>query len=198
MQQRSLMQQALGKQWEQLPQGLQAHYENDANNHNHAEGQLTIDYPRFMQWPLNLLRLMGALVNQRGKNIPTTVERRMIDGEQHWHRTLAFPAQPIHFQSRFMLDTQKNEFIEYTNRYLGLRMHAFVENEALYYESCGYVIRVFGVKIPLPEWLALGHARIVETAIDDESFAMDFRLIHPLLGEIFCYQGQFRTSLDHK
>jgi len=192
---KSLMQQALGEQWHQLPLALQAHYNNNENGENIAEGELTIAYPKFMQWPLNGMRLVGALVNQRGVKLPTTVERIMNNnGTQYWHRLIQYPdGTTIAFKSRFTLDLENNEFIEYTNRFLGLKMKSFVKDGALHYESCGYVLELGVLTIPLPEWLALGHASIIESAINETEFQMDFRLKYPLLGEIFSYIGTFKT-----
>lgn len=190
----SLMQQALGEQWNQLPPALKAHYDNDEHGNNNAIGKLTINYPKFMQLPLSAMRLMGALVNQQGEELPTTVKRVMIEEEQYWHRTIHYPdGKKIAFKSRFTFDSQRSEFIEYTNQFLGMRMRAFVKSGVLYYESCGYVINFAGFKLSLPEWLALGHASIVESAVSDTNFKMDFRLKHPLLGEIFSYIGEFET-----
>ncbi|MDH5232666.1 MAG: DUF4166 domain-containing protein [Gammaproteobacteria bacterium] len=41
--------------------------------------------------------------------------------------------------------------------------------------------------------MLLGHTSIVESAISEDSFQMNFRLTHPLLGQIFCYRGRFKT-----
>ena len=191
----SLMQQALGEQWAQLPPSLKAHYNNNEGGENIAIGELTIDYPKFMQWPLNAMRLVGALVNRRGDKLPTKVERIMNDdGAQYWHRSIQYPdGTTVAFKSRFTYDLENNEFVEYTNRFLGLKMQSFVKDGALHYESCGYVLELGAVTIPLPEWLALGHASIVESAINETEFQMDFRLKHPLFGEIFSYIGTFKT-----
>lgn len=191
---KSLMQQALGEQWAQLSPALKAHYNNNESGENIAKGELTIDYPKFMQLPLNAMRLMGALVNQKGTKLPTKVMRIMNEGTQYWHRSIQYPdGLQIAFKSRFTLDTKNNEFIEYTNRFLGLKMKAFVEEGALHYESSGYVLELGVLTIPLPEWLALGHASIVESAISDIEFKMDFRLKHPIFGKIFSYVGIFKT-----
>lgn len=194
MKQASLMEQALGKQWNELPEALKAHYENDQSGRNIAKGKLTINYPPFMQLPLNLMRLMGALVNRKGRDLDTRVERVMQNGEQFWQRTICFPdGKKIYFKSRFTYEPERNEFIEYTNAFLGLRMKAHVENKQLIYESNGYVLKLSGVKIPIPEYISLGYARIVETALDNHSFEMDFSLKHPLFGESFSYKGFFET-----
>ncbi len=82
-----LMQQALGEQWAQLPPALQAHYQHGNNT---DVGALDIEYPAPMQPYLSFLRLLGALVNRRGKAVPTTVEKWMEGGTQRWKRTLSF------------------------------------------------------------------------------------------------------------
>lgn len=193
LEQQSLMQQALGDQWKQLPQGLKAHYNHDKNGSNQAQGLLTVDYPWFMQWPLSLLRLIGALLNRRGKDLKTSVSKTMQDGQQYWHREITYPdGKTISFKSLFTM-RQDKVFIEYTNRFLGMKMKAHVENSVLKYESCGYLLQLGKLMIPIPEWLALGHGSIVETAISDDEFEMDFRLKHWLFGEIFSYKGRFKT-----
>jgi len=51
----SLMQQALGEQWQDLPASLQAHYQETTNT---DIGALDIDYPRAMQAYLSFMRLL--------------------------------------------------------------------------------------------------------------------------------------------
>lgn len=186
-----LMQQALGAQWEQLPPGLQAHYQS---GDNHDVGALDIDYPGFMQPHLSFLRLLGALVNRRGKAVPTTVEKWMEGGVQHWKRTITFPnGKAILFRTRWTY-AGGNELIEYVSPFMGLRMAARVEGGQLHYSGRHLVLKLGGLLVPVPEWLVLGHTTIVETALEDGGFAMDFRLTHPWLGQVFSYAGQFRTE----
>lgn len=190
------MQQALGDQWQQLPPALKAHYAENEKGENHAQGLLTVEYPWFMQWPLSLFRLLGALVNKRGRDLKTTVSKINKDGKQQWHRKIVYAdGKQIGFDSVLVCD-DNNGFIEYINAFLGLKMYAFVENNKLRYESRGYVMKLGQLKISIPEWLALGHASIVEwqeVNSDNQTFNMDFRIKHPLFGEVFCYKGQFTT-----
>ncbi len=192
---KSIMQNALGNQWHELPEALKNHYGSNEQGENDAEGKLDIEYPWFMQFPYSVMRLIGALVNRRGKGLKTTVSKIMKDDEQHWHRVISYPdGNQIIFDSVFVAD--KDGFIEYINAYLGLKMVAFVENKKLHYESRGYVLKLGKVKIPIPEWLALGHASIVESEYkqgDEQTFVMDFRIKHFLFGEVFCYKGVFTT-----
>lgn len=193
----SLMQLALGDQWDLLPPALKAHYGENENGENHATGVLTIDYPWFMQWPLSFFRLLGALVNERGENLTTTVSKINKGGKQFWHREIIYPNGKIIIFDSVFVSGENKDFIEYINPFLGLRMFAFVEGDKLRYESKGYVLKLGNLKIPIPEWLALGHASIIEWQAegnDDYTFDMDFRIKHPLFGELFCYKGKFTTE----
>jgi hypothetical protein len=197
MNKKSIMQNALAQQWNELPMALKNHYASNEKAENYAEGELDIDYPWFMQLPLSLMRLIGALVNKRGTGLKTTVSKIMRGNEQYWHRVITFAdGKNITFNSVFVADGEDG-FIEYVNAFLGLKMRAFVEDNKLRYESRGYVFKLGKLKMTIPEWLALGHASIVESEYkhgDSQTFNMDFRLVHPLLGELFCYKGRFVTQ----
>ena len=185
----SLMQQALGPQWENLPSALQKHYQADRHT---DRGTLAIEYPGFMQVPLNLLHRIGALLHRRAQDVPTTVEKWMDGHTQHWQRTISFSdGRNIHFKSHWQ-HAGGNELIEYVNPFLGLRMAVRVDEDKLHYTGRSFVIRLGPVKLPLPECL-LGHTTITETALDDGRFAMDFRLRHPLFGQIYRYAGTFHV-----
>ena len=191
MNNQSLMQKALGDQWQQLPPALQSHYQQ---NNNSDIGYLNIDYPIYMHPYLTFLHLFGALINRRGKNIPTTVEKRMQGNIQFWKRSICFPDNKTIFFNSFWIYDKKNELIEFINPFLGLRMAVHVQNNKLYYEGCHYVIKVGKLFIPIPEWLVLGHTTIVESEINNHEFEMDFTLRHPLLGNIFNYSGEFKNT----
>ena len=193
MNDRSPMQQVLGSQWEQLPTALQLHYQAETNT---DIGVLDVDYPRWMQPGLNILRWLGMLVNRRGNGFRTTVEKHMEGEAQHWTRTITLSeGTTILFKSRWVY-AGGNEIIEYVNRFLGLRMAAEVRGGKLCYEGRAYVLKLFGRPLPIPEWCLLGHATIVETALDDTRFEMDFRLRHPLLGQVFRYAGVFTVQIN--
>jgi hypothetical protein len=139
---KSLMQQALGDAWDQLPHSLQAHYLPGATL---DIGHLDVEYPAFMQPVLFVLSHLGALVRRRARAVQTRVEKSMV-GQQ------------------------------------------------LHYRGVRFVARVGCRTLHIPEWLALGHTTIVERAIDEHHFAMDFRLVHPVFGQVFRYSGTFRAN----
>jgi hypothetical protein len=187
----SIMQQALKDQWTELPQALKAHYQGDDNA---DVGKLSIEYPKAMQLPLNMLRIFGALINRTGNEIPATVEKSMLQDKQYWRREINFQdRRRVIFKSVWQYH-QGNELIEFVNRFIGLRMAVKVQDEILYYEGKGFEIRLGKLHLSIPEWMLLGHTSIEEKAIDKNRFAMDFRLHHPLFGQIYRYSGIFSTE----
>jgi hypothetical protein len=191
MKQISIMQMALKDQWQELPQSLKAHYQGDDNA---DVGKLSIEYPKAMQLPLNLLKILGALINRAGNEIPATVEKSMRRNKQYWRREINFlDGRKVIFKSVWQYH-DGNELIEFVNRFIGLRMAVKVEDEILFYEGKGFELRLGKLRLSIPEWMLLGHTSIEEKAIDDNHFAMDFRLHHPLFGQIYRYSGTFNTE----
>jgi Domain of unknown function (DUF4166) len=186
----SLMQKALSEQWHQLPPALQAHYQHQTNT---DVGNLSIEYPSHMQPYLSLLHAMGALINRRGKNIATTVEKHTQGHIQHWKRSIFFSNNDIVYFKSFWVHDKNNELIEYVNAFIGLIMAVHVKNNQLHYEGRNFVIKLGKFLIPIPEWLILGHTTITETALNENEFEMDFRLKHPIFGEIYRYSGRFKN-----
>ncbi|WP_020395067.1 DUF4166 domain-containing protein [Thiolinea disciformis] len=188
------IQQALGAQWETLPSALKRHYAKHPEGYTHLEqGHLDINYPSWMQAYLSFMRLMGALINQRGTAVPTHVERLLVEGKEQWQRSLQFPnGRSVQFKSQVVYHNA-NEIIEYTNAIMGLKMAVHVENGKLYYSGKSFILKLGSLRLPIPEWLILGHSTIEENAIDDQSFEMDFRIKHPWFGEVFTYKGTFKV-----
>ena len=136
---------------------------------------------------------LGALVRQRGCAIATTVDKTEAGPRQYWRRTLRYPDGAVaRFDSHWEL-AGGNQLVEYVNPWLGLQMAVQVQGSQLCYHGVCYVLRLGRMRLPIPEWLALGHTTIVETATGPRSFAMDFRLTHPLLGQVFRYSGAFES-----
>ena len=187
------MQRALGDQWARLPAILQRHFQSAAHR---DVGMLDIEYPRFMQAPLYLLDWLGALLRRGGTAVPTTVEKHMDGERQHWRRTLYFPdGHEARFDSVWTY-AGGNRIIEYVNPFLGLCMAVQTDGECLSYEGVYFIFRVGPWQLRIPEGLLLGHTSIRERPLHDGAFAMDFRLTHPWLGQVYRYAGIFRTTLE--
>lgn len=187
---KSPMQRALGADWEKLPPVLQTHYQFGATMDT---GHMDVEYPRFMQTFLSVLRVFGALVNRSGQNVATVVKKHVIGERQYWRRTLTYPdGTEVHFNSFWIL-AGHGQVIEFVNPVLGLQMAPYVMGSRLHYRGVRFIAKLGPLMLPIPEWLVLGHTTIVEEAVDETHFAMDFRLTHPLLGEVFRYSGKFEA-----
>jgi hypothetical protein len=186
----SLMQQALGEQWMKLPEALKAHYQASSNI---DRGLLNIEYPWYMQPFLSLLNLIGALLDRRGCDIPTSVEKYMDGTRQHWRRRLTHPvAGTMCFDSIWEYEGG-SMLTEYVNACLGLTMSVNLVGDTLHYEGQSFILKLAGLRIRLPEWL-LGHTTIREHALNENEFEMDFRLTHPMVGQIYRYSGRFTNE----
>lgn len=187
----SLMQRALGDDWQRLPPSLQAHYQFGPNV---DVGHLDIEFPVWMTPYLWLLHRLGALLPRSGRRIPTRVEKDVVDDCQVWRRTMQFADGKIVAFNSFWITAGGNRLIEFVNPLMGLEMAVRLEGDQLHYEGIRFVIRLGWFDVGLPEWMILGHTTIVERALSENSFAMDFRLTHPLLGQVFRYAGAFSTE----
>lgn len=192
---KSPMQAALGDDWHKLPPALQAHYRHGTTRDT---GVLDIAYPRWMQPWLSLLHSLGALIHRRGLQVATIVDKRVAGDRQHWRRRLRFPdGEVIRFNSVWEPDANKT-LTEYVNPFLGLQMQPYVVDSRLHYRGLCFVARLGRWRLAIPEWMVLGHTSIVEKALDERRFVMDFRLTHPLFGEVFRYSGEFEADLIDK
>lgn len=186
----NIMRQALGEQWKQLPVVLQEHYQEMDNM---DVGTLDIEYPAWMQIFLNVLNLFGALLNRRGKSLAAKVEKKMQGDIQCWQRTITLDdGKNIYFSSHWCYDGD-NRLIEYVNPILGLCMSVKVDGRQLKYHGEYFVLKISKFLLRIPEWMLLGHTTIIETEKDVQHFMMDFRLKHPLFGQIYRYSGTFST-----
>ena len=200
--QQPVIKQALGSNWNALSKIVKQHYDITPGEEAtlFLRGEMSEVYHSNIA-KLFLLpgRIFGALVPYRGKNIPTIVKNTTTTNNKRamfWHRTLNFPNRPeVVFQSR-MEYLADNEIIEYVKYGMGIRMALYEENRALVYKGLGYVLKIGRMRLPIPNWLILGSATIVEKALSEQLLHLDFKIIHPLFGKTFSYTGEF-VILDH-
>ncbi|MCL2830925.1 MAG: DUF4166 domain-containing protein [Betaproteobacteria bacterium] len=188
---KSLMQRALGADWDKLPPALQAHYQFGETIDT---GAMDVEYPRLMQPCLNVLGILGALVNRSGRDVHTVVKKRVVGERQYWRRTLTYPNGKVVCFNSFWICAGEGQLIEFVNPVLGLQMAPTVKDSRLHYRGVRFVAKLGPLMLPIPEWLVLGHTTIVEEAIDENHFIMDFRLTHPLFGQVFRYSGKFEAA----
>jgi len=193
------MQKILGDDWSNLPSVIQRHYQLQTGHQtaNVVAGMMHVRYPRFVRPMLFLTRLMGGLIDLQGDHLAARVEKWLDIGQPDtlfWKRTIQAPdGKTTVFASR-MVYQQGNELIEYVGGGFGLYLKLTVENNKLIYRSNGHLWQAGKLRIPIPDVLFLGHATIIETAISDNQFKLDFRIKHPLFGETYNYGGIFVVS----
>lgn len=193
----SIMKKALGEEWELLDDIVKQHYEMAPG----TSSSMTIHGSMDKVFHSNIAklfllpgRIFGALVPYRGSDISTEVKnwtRNDNTKAMFWHRTLQFPGKPLtEFRSR-MEYSNGDEIIEYVKYGLGIRMHMSVDDGALVFTSAGYVWDIGLARIPIPTWAILGDSKIVERAVSENEFYIDFNMVHPLFGRTFGYSGNF-------
>jgi hypothetical protein len=89
---------------------------------------------------------------------------------------------------------QGNELIEFVGFGFGLYLKLTVENDMLVYRSNGHLWQIGKLRIPIPDMLFLGHATILETAVSENQFELDFKIKHPLFGVTYSYGGVFNLN----
>lgn len=186
---KGIVERTLGDAWAMLPPVLRAHY----GASNTMIGHMDIEFPSFMKPLLVVLHAMGALVDRAGGGVATVVERRADGDHETWRRTITYAdGNARHFDSVWVAEGA-DQAIEYVNSWLGLQMAPRVEGRRLHIDGVRFVLKLGPALLTIPEWLALGHTTIIEEALDEHHFAMDFRLTHPLFGQLFRYAGQFEV-----
>lgn len=193
----NIIQQALQQDWEKLHPFLQKHYAltTGKKQTDRLTGVMTIDFPGYITPLLLGGRLFGALVNRKGSHIQATVEKFTLPDSPYlfWRRKLIFADG---FVARFRSKVaylHKNEIIEYVRFGLGMRLQLSVGSDgSLQMNSNGYRWNMGGIlSLPLPDWLFLGKAHIIERPLDNNRFELDFTLQHPVFGQTYRYGGVF-------
>lgn len=193
-------------QWEDLPACFKAHYANRPRTRDVVvvEGLMNITMNGYMRAFAPLLGLMGMLTPHEGKDVPVTV-RFLSEPDSDdfvFERTFRFPnKKPVLFRSKMHM-TKPHEVIELMGPNIGWRCGYYYDpiKGNIYHvvmRHRGYVWRLFGKDIPLPQWIEIlvgrGHAYEVETG--EDSFAMRMEINHSMFkAPIYAYEGRFRVT----
>ncbi|MGZ4970656.1 MAG: DUF4166 domain-containing protein [Methylobacter sp.] len=192
----SLIQRLLGEDWAALPAVIQRHYQiNEPGQAIVVTGKMTIDYPHRLMPVLKLLRLLGALVDLKGEHMTVQVKKwRHTDPSiLYWQRHIqAATGKRCLFASR-MVWQQDHELIELVGMGFGIRLKLSVEQGKLIYRSHGHLLKIGPLTISIPDTLLLGHAVITEQALSEDSFLLDFQIVHPIWGKTYYYGGVFNV-----
>jgi hypothetical protein len=194
-----LLQRVLGDAaWQRLAPAVRRHY----RIHDHVPETLVLQgvmaeifHSPLIKPLLLLARTLDALVPYRGSDVPVEVCNRTDPahpGALFWHRTFRFPeGRDSIFRSR-MQAMADGEIVELLRFGVGIHLRVEERDGALVYRALRHCWQIGPWLVPIPNWLLLGDATIVEGAVSDDELYLDFSIDHPLLGRTFGYRGRFR------
>jgi len=144
-------------------------------------------------------RLIGApLPLGRDTGVPATVcitEDRAGSG-QYWSRNYGraagFP-QVIQSAKRFAGPTGLEEYLGHG---IGIALRLATDNRALLFVGDHYFLRVFGLRLRWPRWLAPGQLVIRHQDIGGGRFVFALDLVHPWFGELLHQVALFADPIE--
>ena len=184
-----------GDHWPDLPAVFHKHYAPRARSTDQVRAKGTLNI-RISPLISIMARLTGALIPYSGDAVPVTVTFRGSDDgcSLYFDRAFHYPEHGTHhFRSR-MVHLGGNELIEFIKFGIGWKLTYDWNGEKVILTHQGYVWRLFGLHIPIPLGLIIGHLQAEETAISDTAFHMWTHAKHPLFGEMLYYSGEFEIE----
>lgn len=161
--------------------------------------------PRWLKPLFYFLGKLGILVPKTGENIPARLEvlpGYLPDGAAYheWNRTFAFE-KPIRFFTRVVYDERQDNLADLVGP--GYRLHMvwkgqYIPPRGFTLDTITNAVRIGNRVLYLPRWIwlpLLGRVQFMQTARADaeDTVDVDLRILHPLFGEVFGYQGTFRA-----
>lgn len=184
--------------WAQLPPAVRARFSH------HLGGARTILYAgEIVDCRMSLLgRALAQLARLVGAPLPLTtdlfvpaavsVTEDPASGGQFWTRIYGrrrgFP-QVIHSAKRFAGPTGLEEYI---GRGIGIALRVSVADGALHFDSDHYFLRLGGLRLRFPRWLAPGRMRVSHIDCGNGDFAFVLGLDHPWAGALVHQTAIFR------
>jgi len=146
-----------------------------------------------------LCRLFGAplpLNPAAGGGALVSVSEDRAGGGQCWTRIYAradrFP-QVIHSAKRFAGPTGLEEYLGHG---IGIALRLTAEHDALLFIGDHYFLRLFGLRLRWPRWLAPGELAIRHQDLGGGRFLFALDLIHPRLGELVHQVALFADPVE--
>ncbi|WP_153730740.1 DUF4166 domain-containing protein [Sporosarcina obsidiansis] len=200
----SIYQKVLQEEFLRLHPMLQKRYDFEEGTVFKATGEME-SIKGGPKWLYPLFRLgvrWKLLFPERGQNIPFTIINSTYvnsKGEQqiHWERGFHFPRKTRYFNALMSLDEKRMVVKDYLGEppllYSDLQFTVLDEG-ALKINSLDQRFVLGRIEIPLPR-IFQGLATIVEMYDDlNEVYRIRVNVKNPLIGNVFSYEGVFRTD----
>lgn len=196
--QKPLIEKIYGEQAQEIPKILRGRYSNRpcSNDRLLLKGEMNISISWVFCILSPLFRLAGAFAPYPAEKIPVTVE--CISDEKSdlvlMHRTFYYPDKsPYHFRSR-ILHIKENIVVELLHFGFATKLiYSFNKNKIII-DFGGYVFCLGKRLIPIPLGFLIGKIYAFEEAVSVDQFNMQVKIVHPLFGKIFQYDGYFKIA----
>lgn len=184
-----------GDAWQDMPTVMRRHYANRpySTDVTIVEGAMDIACHGPVRWLAPVMNRMGQIPAMNERNVAVRVEYRSDQTSRafHFRRFFSLPAGRVYeFRSR-MFQVDGAEMVEVMRFGLCWRFRCSWEGEKVTLSHRGYGLSVLGLRIPLPLGLLIGRSDAEETAVDDDTFDMATRIVHPWWGLVYEYKGRF-------
>lgn len=197
LQAQPIFQPIFGNQWGNLPIVIKKHYANRPYSDDKVivDGIMNVE----CHWPMKLAapfyRLMGSIPLVTEYGIRCTVHFDSFKNSKHFGflRHFWFVQRRFYsFRSR-MLAIGEDKVIEIMRFGFCWKTRYAWQDETVRLIHDGYGLYWFGHLIPLPITGILGRGDAEERAIDDDHFAMNVTIRHPIFGVMYSYSGRFKV-----
>ncbi|MEE2732871.1 MAG: DUF4166 domain-containing protein [Pseudomonadota bacterium] len=187
-----------GAQWDALPPVMKKHYAIRPYSTDQVivDGVMDVVCLRPLNMARPLYRLLGAIPLTTEYSVRCTVHfnSSLRDRSFGFVRHFWFVHQRFYrFRSR-MLALGGEQVIEIMRFGFCWKMRYRWEDDKVKLIHDGYGLYWFGHLIPLPVTWLLGRGDAEEWAIDDNRFAMNVTMTHPLFGTQYSYSGTFTVT----
>ncbi len=198
---------ALGNRMSELSPAVQAHFSLTEGSACYTGVMKRIwrkeGWQGYLAYPILWLgSFLDTLFPNTGENIPFQLINTIIPieegkGNMEWNRSFYFPNGVRHFNALMHYDAENAVILDWfgTLHHLEAELHPATEAGHFVMESGKQRLRLGGLKIPLPSFVA-GKAIVREWEQPDGSLGISVTLHNPLLGAFFGYEGSFSKKND--
>lgn len=193
-----IFQSVFGNNWELLPPLFRRHYHIRPNSTDQIkiEGYVDIRCSKGYRVFMPIFKWFKTLMPYEGKNIPITVFLRSNKNEFHFQRTFYPENESPYLFTSYMVQRKDNIVIEFMPNRIGWKTLYLYEDNKVKLKHLGYVIKLFGLTIPLPLTFLFGKIYLEKEAVSYRSFTLKMNMTHFLLGK-YEYHGNLNIVETH-
>lgn len=187
-----------GDQAQKIPNVLQRRYSNRVYTQDTIllKGEINIAMSKIFRIMSPLFRLVGALVPYPAEKIPVTVN--FVSDEKSdrilMSRIFYYPDRPPYYFCSRIIHIKDNIVIELMRFGFASKLIYHFDKTKIIMDYGGYVICIGKRLVPIPLGFLIGRLYAFEEVVSNDEFAMQVKMVHPLFGTIFQYDGHFRIA----